>query len=338
MNSGAGRIVTLEAILEAQRRIRGVAVRTPLLAALNHERELYLKPESLQPVGSFKLRGAYNKLAALAPAARKQGVIAYSSGNHAQAVAYAARTLGTRAVIVMPAIAPEVKRRGTAALGAEIVLVGPGSDERRARAEALAAEHGYTIIPPFNDEQIIAGQGTIGLEILEDLPDAGVVLVPISGGGLISGIAAAIKLRNPRIKVIGVEPELAADARASLRSGRRVSLSAEQTTRTIADGLRSQSVGEIPFAHISSYVDDIVTVSEDEIREAIRRLLGMRLVIEPSGAVPYAAFLFRNRELPLAGKSVAVLSGGNIDPALLREILSSNEASDVNVESEALRR
>lgn len=286
-------------------------------------------------MGSFKIRGAYNKIASLSAAQRRRGVIAYSSGNHAQAVAYAARLVGTKAVIVMPAVAPEVKRKATAALGAEIVLVGPGSDERMARAEALAAQHGYVIIPPYNDEQIIAGQGTIGLEIVEDLPDAGCVLVPISGGGLISGVASAIKLSRPRMKVIGVEPELAADAQAGLRSGNRVSLPAEHTTRTIADGLRSQSVGEIPFQVISKYVDDIVTVSEQEIREAIGRLLAMRLIIEPSGAVPYAAFLFHRGELPKDKKTVAVLSGGNIDPALLAEILSGKTPAQRSVQSGA---
>ena len=310
-------------------------MRTPLVPALDHAGELYLKPESLQPVGSFKIRGAFNKIASLSPAQRKRGVIAYSSGNHAQAVAYAARKLGIKAVIVIPAIAPEVKRRAAAALGAELVLVGPGSDERQARAEALAGQHGYAIIPPFNDEQIIAGQGTIGLEILEDLPDASCVLVPVSGGGLISGIATAIKLRRPKTKVIGVEPELAADARASLRSGKRVSLPAEQTTRTIADGLRSQSVGEITFKLINKYVDDIVTVGEEEIREAIRRLLTLRLIIEPSGAVAYAAFLFHRDELPKSKKAVAVLSGGNIEPALLSEILSAKAAAPRSVQSGA---
>ena len=297
-------------------------MRTPLLPCLANAGNLYLKPESLQPVGSFKIRGAYNKIAALSAAVRKRGVIAYSSGNHAQAVAYAARALGIKAVIVMPAVAPEVKRSATAALGAEIVLVGPGSDERQQRAEALAGEHGYTIVPPFNDEEIIAGQGTIGLEILEDFPDVESVLVPVSGGGLISGVASAIKLRKPRTRVIGVEPELAADAQASLRSGQRISLTPQQTMRTIADGLRSQSLGKIPFIHISKYVDDIVTVSEDEIREAIRQLLAMRLVIEPSGAVAYAAFVFHRDKLPRAKKTVAVLSGGNIDPVLLGEIMN----------------
>ena len=311
-------------------------MRTPLVPCLNHAGdELYLKPESLQPVGAFKIRGAYNKIASLSPAQRKRGVIAYSSGNHAQAVAYAARKLSIKAVIVMPAVAPQVKRKATAALGAEIVLVGPGSDERQARAEALAAQHGYVIIPPFNDEQIIAGQGTIGLEILEDLPDPGCVLVPVGGGGLISGVASAIKLSRPKTKVIGVEPELAADAQASLRSGKRVSFPAEHTTRTIADGLRSQSVGEIPFKLISKYVDDIVTVSEEEIRQAIGRLLAMRLIIEPSGAVPYAAFLFHRDDLPKARKTVAVLSGGNIDPALLGEILSAKPEVQRSVQSGA---
>jgi threonine dehydratase len=307
------------------------------MPSLEHEGKLYFKPENLQPVGSFKLRGAYNKIAALSGVERQRGVIAYSSGNHAQAVAYAARAMRTKAVIVMPAVAPEVKRRGTAALGAEIVLVGPGSDERQARAEALAAEHGYTIVPPFNDEQIIAGQGTIGLEIIEDLADVQTILVPVSGGGLISGVSSAIKLLSPKCKVIGVEPELAADAQASFRSGQRVSLPAEQTTRTIADGLRSQSVGAIPFEHIRKYVDDIVTVSEDEIREAVRRLLATRLVIEPSGAVPHAAFTFHREELP-TGKTVAVLSGGNIDPALLREILDASTTADVSVQSRVFSR
>lgn len=318
--------------------MRGVAVRTPLLRSPGPDDELFLKPESLQPVGSFKIRGAINKLASLSPAQRKRGVVAYSSGNHAQAVAYVARLLCIKAVIVIPAIAPEVKRQPTAALGAELVLVGPGSDERQAKAEALAAEHGYAIVPSFNDEQIIAGQGTIGLEILEDLPDVQTVLVPISGGGLISGIATAIKQSRKKTRVIGVEPELAADARASLRSGKRVSLPAEQTMRTIADGLRSQSVGEITFPHITRYVDDIVTVSEEEIREAIRGLLTKRLVIEPSGAVTYAAFLFHHEQLPKSRKTVAVLSGGNIEPSLLSEILSGHSAPARSVQSGAFSR
>src|SRR5271157_6354372 len=184
-------------------------------------RRLFLKPENQQPIGAFKLRGAYNKIASLSEDERRRGVISYSSGNHAQGVAYAARALGVKAVIVMPNNAPAMKCEATAALGAEIVLVGSASDERKAKAEELAAQHGYVIVPPYNDEKIIAGQGTIGLEILEDLPEVEAVFVPVGGGGLISGVAACIKLSPPqpgqaRVKVIGVEPEIAADARASL--------------------------------------------------------------------------------------------------------------------------
>ena len=316
-------MVTLDDITLAASRLRGIATRTPLLAYPRQQpgRELYLKPESLQPIGSFKLRGAYNKIASLADAERRHGVISYSSGNHAQGVAYAARALGVKAVIVMPDNAPQIKIDSTRALGAEIVFVGPASSERKARAEDLAREHGYAIIPPYNDEKIIAGAGTAGLEILADLPDADLVLVPVGGGGLISGIASAFKLSGSRAKVIGVEPELASDAQASFRSGRIVEFSADQTARTLADGLRTQSVGEINFDHIRRFVDDIVTVSESEILAAIRTLaLDAKLVAEPSGAVTFAAFLFRN--LPAAQKTVAVISGGNIDPALLARVLS----------------
>lgn len=290
-------------------------MRTQLVPFPDRDRTLYLKPENLQPVGSFKLRGAYNKVGSLSEEERRRGVISYSSGNHAQGVAYAARALGVKAVIVMPSNAPAIKREATAALGAEIVLVGPGSDERKARAEELAAQHGYAIVPPYNDEKIIAGQGTIGLEILEDLPEVEMVLAPVGGGGMISGIATAIKLSKPSVKVIGVEPELAADAQASLRSGHIVQFAAEEVTRTAADGLRTQSIGPINFEHIRRYVDDIVTVSEKEIGEAMRRLaLNPRTVAEPSGAVAVAGFLFHRDQLPSAKVSVAVISGGNIEP------------------------
>jgi len=305
-------------------------VRTELVQSHFHEqdserhgRRLYLKPENLQPIGAFKLRGAYNKIASLTDEERSRGVISYSSGNHAQGVAYAARALGVKAVIVMPRNAPTIKREATAALGAEIVLVGPASSERQAKAEELAAEHGYLIVPPYNDEKIIAGQGTMGLEILEDLPDVETVLVPVGGGGMISGIATAIKLSKPDTKVIGVEPELAADAQASLRSGKIVQFTAEQVTRTMADGLRTQSIGPINFEHIRRYVDDFVTVSEDEIREAMRRLAAdPKTVAEPSGAVAAAAFLFRCDLLPKTTMNVAVISGGNIEPQMLAEIRS----------------
>ena len=305
-----------------------MTVRTELIqpslgetAAGANNRRLYLKPENLQPIGAFKLRGAYNKIASLSPEERSRGVITYSSGNHGQGVAYAARALGTKAVVVMPNDAPAIKREAAASMGAEIVLVGPGSLERQNRAEELAARHGYVIVPPFNDEQIIAGQGTMGLEILEDLPDIETVLVPVGGGGMLSGVATAIKLSKPGVKVIGIEPELAADAQASLRSGKIVESSAEQSSRTIADGLRSQSIGPINFEHIKRYVDDIVTVSEREIRETVLWLAtNPKTVAEPSGAVAVAGFLFHQEQLPRTTMNVAIISGGNIDPGMLQEM------------------
>jgi len=287
-------------------------------------RRLFIKPENQQPIGAFKLRGAYNKIAALEPEERSRGVITYSSGNHAQGVAYAARALGVKAVIVMPGNAPAIKREATAALGAEIVLVGPGSMERMQKAEELAAEHGYIMVPPYNDEHIIAGQGTIGLEILEDLPEVETVLLPVGGGGLISGVAAAIKLSRPDVRVIGVEPELAADARESLKSGKLVQFAAEQVSQTLADGLRTQSIGPINFEHMKLFVDDIITVSEAEIYSAARRLAANpQTVAEPSGAVAVAGYLFHGDELPKTNNNVAVISGGNIEPAMLAEFRKS---------------
>ncbi|OGG48450.1 MAG: threonine dehydratase, partial [Candidatus Handelsmanbacteria bacterium RIFCSPLOWO2_12_FULL_64_10] len=280
-------MISLKDVKLAQVRLRGVAFRTPLIpwSGEGSDRQLYFKPESLQPVGAFKLRGAYNKIASLSGAERRRGVIAFSSGNHAQGVAYAARALGVRAVIVMPEAAPQVKRARTEALGAQIDLVSGGGEEQwRARAETLADEHGYVMVSPFNDETVIAGQATVGLEILEDLPEVGAVLAPVGGGGLLSGVAAAIKLSRPDVRVIGVEPELANDAQASFRSGQIVELPLDQTRRTIADGMRATRLGDIPFVHIRAFADDILAVSEGEIREATRRLaLGARLIAEPSG-------------------------------------------------------
>src|SRR6266566_5695935 len=261
-------IITLSDINQARTRLHGITARTRLIEFhhADENRRLFLKPENQQPIGAFKLRGAYNKIASLSDDERKRGVISYSSGNHAQGVAYAARELKVKAIIVMPNNAPAIKREATAALGADIVLVGPGSDERKTKAEELAAQHGYIIVPPYNDEKIIAGQGTIGLEILDDMPDVETVLSPVGGGGLISGVAAAIKLTRPEIHVFGVEPELASDAQQSLRAGKIVQLPAEQVSRTIADGLRTQSVGNINFDHMQCFVDGIVTVSEEEIQ------------------------------------------------------------------------
>jgi threonine dehydratase len=318
-------MVTLGDIRQARALLDGITVRTPLFewTGATDQCKLFLKLENLQPIGAFKLRGAYNKVASLTDDERHRGVISYSSGNHAQGVAYAARALGVKAIIVMPGNAPPNKIKATAALGAEIVTVGPGSEERRLRAEELAAEHGYVLVPPYNDEKIIAGQGTVGLEILDDLRAVETVLVPVGGGGLISGVSAAIKLSNPKIRVIGVEPELASDAQASFRTGHIVAFPAEQVSQTLADGLRTQSIGAINFEHIRTYVDDIVTVTEDEIRAAMRVLSeNEKTLAEPSGAVAPAAFLFHADQLPDAKIAVAVISGGNIDPALLAELRS----------------
>jgi threonine dehydratase len=320
-------MIGLHDIEGAQERLRGVTLRTALVPCPGGawDRALYFKPESLQPTGAFKLRGAYNKISTLSPEERGRGVVAHSSGNHAQAVAYAARALDTQAVIVMPRDAPRVKLDATAALGAEVVLVGPDSAERSRRAEELAAEHGYVPVPPYDDEVLMAGQGTIGAEILEDLTDVECVLVPVSGGGLIGGISAAIKLSRPGVRVIGVEPEHAADARASLKSGELVEFAADRVSRTVADGLRVQKLGEAPFEHIRAFVDDIVTVTEEEILESMRRLaLRVRLVAEPSGAVTFAAHHFHGEELPNSRLTVAVISGGNVEPALLAEVLTAS--------------
>jgi len=223
----------------------------------------------------------------------------------------------------MPASAPEVKKAGTKTLGAEIIFLDGSEEDWRRAAEEMAAERNLTMVTPFDDEAIVAGQGTVGLEILEDLPEVGTVLVPVGGGGLLSGVAAAIKLSGSSARVIGVEPEVADDARRSFRSGQIVELPREQAGRTIADGMRATRLGEITFAHIREFVDDIITVSEAEIRSAMRRIiLEARLLAEPSGAVSFAAFLFHENELSLSGSTVAIVSGGNVEPALLVEILS----------------
>jgi threonine dehydratase len=304
----------------AQERLRGVAAHTPLVGF--DFGALWIKAEGLQPIGSFKLRGAFNKIAQLSPAQRACGVITYSSGNHAQGVAYSARALGVKAVIVMPSNAPQVKVTATRALGAEIVTVGPASLERKVKAEELAAEFGYVVIPPYDDRDIIAGQGSCGLEIVADLPDVELVLAPVGGGGLLSGVAAAVKLTRPSARVIGVEPELASDAAQSLKAGSIISFTGDQTARTAADGLRTQSVGALNFAHLQAYVDDIVTVTEAEIRQAMRRMLfAARLVPEPSGAVALAAALFHREQLPPVRNTVVIQSGGNVEPQVLRGIL-----------------
>ena len=323
-------LVDLTAVRAAAKRIAPIAIRTPLLKApfagvarRGKAGEIWLKAESLQPVGAFKMRGASNKILQLSPDEIRRGVITYSSGNHGQAVAYAAREVGARAVIVMPSNAPAIKRAATLALGAEVVDVGPASSERLAKSDELVREHGYVVIPPYDDEQIIAGQATCGLEIVEELPDVDLVLSPVSGGGLLSGVAAAVKQIRQETKVFGVEPELAGDTAESFRSGKIVTWPAEKTSRTIADGLRTQSVGVRNFAHIRAFVDGVVTVTEAEIRAAMRAIVATtRLVPEPSGAVTTAALLFHADELPAYRKAVAIVSGGNVDPALLAEVLT----------------
>jgi threonine dehydratase len=336
MTSATPHLVSIEEIREAVARIAGIAVRTPLVKAdfpglsdSGQGGEIWLKAESLQPIGAFKIRGAANKLLQLTPEEIRRGVITFSSGNHAQGVAYVARHLGTKAVIVMPSNAPAIKRNATLALGAEIVDVGLASSERHEVAERLVREHGYVVIPPYDDEQIIAGQATCGLEIVEDLPDVDLVIAPVSGGGLLGGISTAVKCLRPQAKVFGAEPELAGDAAESFRTGRIVTWPAELTSRTIADGLRTQSVGERNFVHLQAFLDGMVTVTEAEIRAAMRAIVAVtHLVPEPSGAVATAALLFHAGELPAYRKAVAVVSGGNVDPAMLAEVLAEQGTGD----------
>jgi threonine dehydratase len=327
MTDAAGSLISLDAIRAAAERISGIAVKTPLVRAYfpDVSGKVWLKAESLQPIGSFKLRGASNKILQLTKDEITRGVITYSSGNHAQGVAYAAREVGAKAVIVMPSNAPAIKRAATLALGAEVVDVGVASNDRLAKAEELVRQHGYIVIPPYDDEQIITGQATCGLEIIEALPDIDLVLAPVSGGGLLSGVATAVKRISPRTKVFGVEPELAADTTESFRTGKIVTWPAELTSRTIADGLRTQSVGVRNFAHIQAFVDGIITVTEAEIRAAMRAIItSARIVPEPSGAVSSAALLFHAAELPAWKTAVAVVSGGNVDPALLAHVLTES--------------
>jgi threo-3-hydroxy-L-aspartate ammonia-lyase len=339
-------LVSLADIRAAHTRIAGTAVRTPLvlldpkrLSAAGFDTaglpEIYLKDESKQPIGSFKLRGAYNKIAQLGPEELKRGVITYSSGNHAQGVAFAARALGSKAVIVMPENAPKVKREATAALGAEIVTVGPASTERKAKAEKLEAEFGYTMVPPYDDPAIVAGQATCGIEIFEQLPDVELVLSPVSGGGLLSGVATGINLSSDDSgrkapQVWGCEPELAGDSKESFDTRTLVEWPASKTTRTIADGLRTQSLGKLNFEHVLRFVDGIVTVTEEEIFAALKLILrATDIVAEPSGAVTLAAALFHREQLPSAAKIVAIISGGNLDPVLRSELEAQAVADSV---------
>lgn len=311
-------LVTVDDIRAAAELIRPYVLRTPLVPAgwADEDRPLWIKPENLQSIGAFKVRGAFNAIGHLDESVRTRGVVAYSSGNHAQAVAYAAAIYGVPAHLVMPRETPALKVEATRRHGAEVVLCGPGQREKVA-AEVLERTGGV-LVPPFDHPDVIAGQGTIGLEIAEDLPTVENVIVPVSGGGLASGIGTAIKALCPTARVFGVEPELAADTAEALRLGHRVDWSIEDRNRTIADGLRSQP-SDLTFAHLQQVLDGVITVSENEIREAVRELAHKsHLVSEPSGAVALAAY--RQGATPL-GRTVMILSGGNIEPLLLQEIL-----------------
>jgi threonine dehydratase len=298
--------VSLDDIRAARERIRSAARYTPLIEAGG----LWLKAESLQPMGAFKIRGAYNMIAQLPPEALKRGVITYSSGNHGQAVALAAQQLGAPAVIVMPTTAPKVKVDGCKGYGAEVIMEGTTSLDRQARAEKEARERGLTIVPPFDHAQIVAGQGTVGLEILEQCPDVGTVFVPAGGGGLASGTSAAIKQIKPDVRIVAVEPLGAPKMTKSLEAGQPATL---PSSASIADGLMNLRPGDITFAHIRKFVDEVVTVPEDAIASAVGWLFRhARLVVEPSGAVTTAAV-----RLGLGhpqGKVVAIVSGGNVAP------------------------
>lgn len=304
--------VTLDEISAARARIRLVARLTPLIdVSAVAGRPLWLKCESLQPGGAFKIRGAYNMVAQLSDDERRRGVITYSSGNHGQAVAIAAQALGAPAVVVMPTTAPRIKVDGARSFGAEVVFEGTTSLHRRARAEQIAAARNLTMVPPFDHRWIIAGQGTLGLELLEQLPEISTVLVPVGGGGLASGVGAAIKQSNPRITVIGVEPAGAASMKQAIDAGEVRTLDG---ATSIADGLMAVRPGDLNFAHVRRFVDRIDTVTDDEIGAAVRWLfVRAKLVAEPSGAATVAAAL--RTPSSYAGAVVAIVSGGNLDPA-----------------------
>ena len=308
--------MTPEEIREAAAGLQGIATRTSLryVEALG----AHLKLENEQPIGAFKIRGAYNAIRKLEGAARKRGVITYSSGNHGQAVAYAASKFGVRAVIVMPETAPAVKVEGVKRWGGEVVLAGRTSEDRRAKAEELAAAEGLAVVPPFDHPDIVAGQATVALEIVEQLPEVETVLVPVGGGGLISGVVAGLAAAKSRAKVWGVEPAGAPKLKRSLEAGAPVRL---ERTASIADGLITLNVGAIPFAELQRHKDrlrGVVLVEDDSIRDAVHFLWRTcQLAVEPSGAVTTAALL--SGAVRPSGVTVLVVSGGNVDRALLED-------------------
>lgn len=312
-------LATLEGMRAAAARIEGVARRTPVLD-LAPLVPLQVKCEQMQPIGAFKIRGAFNYLARMTAEQRARGVITYSSGNHGQAVAFAAHRFGVPAVIVMPETAPLVKVEGARRWGAEVLFAGTTTVHRQARAEALAGERGLVVVPPFDCLPIVEGQGTTGLEIVDQVPDVRTVVVPVGGGGLISGVAAAIKLTDSSIRVIGVEPAGAPKMSQSLAAGMPVTLS---SVKSIADGLMAVRPGVLNFLHVQAFVDEVITVSDEEIVGAARLLWDTaRLAIEPSGATSVAGALPRLADWAREGPVVAVLSGGNVSLAALADLLA----------------
>jgi threonine dehydratase len=324
----AEELVALDDIRAAASRIHGVTRVTPLIEACElvgcgrpDAPALRLKCENLQVGGAFKIRGAYNMAAQLTEDRRRAGLMTYSSGNHGLAIALTARMLGVPAVIVMPTTAPAVKVDGARSLGADVLFEGSTTIQRKARAEVEAAARGMTIVPPFDHEQIVAGQGTIGLEILEQCPDVATVYVQMSGGGLISGIATAVKRSRPSVEVVGVEPSGAARMTASLAAGEPVTIAA---IASIADGLLAVRPGEITFRHVRAFVDRVVTVEDAGIVDALRWLFAhARLVAEPSGAITVAAAHAdaRSGRASTRGPAVAVISGGNVEAAAFARYL-----------------
>jgi threonine dehydratase len=316
-------MITVHDIQEARQRLGDVPHRTPLLrsAALSDRsgREVLLKAENLQRIGAFKIRGAYNKIASLPDDVRTRGVVAHSSGNHAQGTALASKLLGLAATIVMPHSSSPVKIEGTKGYGAAVVLCEDSSDDRVRVARTIMDETGATLVPPFDDDHIIAGQGTVGLEIMEDAPDIDVLVVPVGGGGLIAGCAIAAKHANPKIRVIGVETEPANDAQRSFRTGKIVKIDPPDT---IADGMRTQAIGARNFEIMQKFVDDIVTVTDEEVRETMKfLLLRMKTLAEPTGAVAPAA-VYHRKLGRMPGQVCAIISGGNVDPSFISSLLA----------------
>jgi threonine dehydratase len=320
-------LVSLEMIREAAERVKAIARVTPMVDVSSAAgRPLFLKCESLQPAGAFKIRGAYNMVSQLTDEQRRRGVITYSSGNHGQAMALAARQLGAPAVVVMPTTAPQIKIDGARRFGAEVILEGQTSADRRRRAEAEAASRNLTMVPPFDHEWIIAGQATAGLEILDQKPDTAAVLVPIGGGGLVAGVAAAIKQSRPQVKVIGIEPVGAAAMKASLAAGGPVTL---ERTHSVADGLMPVRPGDLTFAHVQEYADAVLTVEDPAIVQAVLWLFeNAKIVAEPSGAASVAAALAGLADaFAGGGPIVAIVSGGNMAMEKLEELRHSLRSS-----------